>query len=226
MAQGAGQPRHIGTQMDGEQHLSQAVALGCVKPKKHGGPHTLVGFQGQLQILKHGELLKHRGLLKLAANAKLRNLRLGVAQQVNGAAKEHRTRIRSGLASDDVHHRGLACAVRPNDAAQLAGRNVQGQLVNGLKAIKTNRHVFKVQDSAVGDVHLARRIQTRKAGCASTRLGLSNTPGQGGLTGLHPLCALIHQIRRHGLRPFQCRASPTTPFGRNRVTPINSAPST
>jgi hypothetical protein len=98
-----------------------------------------VGFQGQLQVLEHGELLKHRGLLKLAANAKLRNLRLGVAQQINGAAKEHRTRIRSGLARDDVHHRGLACAVRPNDAAQLAGRNVQGQLVNGLKAIKTNQ---------------------------------------------------------------------------------------
>ena len=102
--------------MDGEQHIGQAVALGRVKPEKHRSPHALVGFQGQLQILKHGELLKHSGLLELAANAKLRNLRLGIAQKINRAAKEHRTRIRPGFARDDVHHRGLACAVRPDDA--------------------------------------------------------------------------------------------------------------
>jgi hypothetical protein len=66
-----------------------------------------------------------------------------------------------GLAGDDVHHRGLAGTVGADDAAQLAGRDVQVQAVDGLEAVEAHVHVFQVQDAAVGGVHLARLRDAR-----------------------------------------------------------------
>ena len=57
-------------------------------------------------------------------NKILRALRFVVPQQVDGGAKEHGAALRAGFAGDDVHHRGLTCAVGADDAAQLAGRYV------------------------------------------------------------------------------------------------------
>ena len=80
---------HAAGQMDGVQHFGQAIALFAVALKKHRVLDALVRFQGKLQVFKHRQLFKHRGFLKLAANAQLRNLRLVMAQQINGGAKEH-----------------------------------------------------------------------------------------------------------------------------------------
>ena len=63
---------------------------------------------------------KTRRLLELAADAGLRDLRLGQRQQIDVLAEPGRSRVRPRLAGDDVHHRRLAGAVRTDDAAQLA----------------------------------------------------------------------------------------------------------
>ena len=173
MAQVARHAAHAVGQVDGVQHLGQAVALGRVEPEQHRRGHALVGLERELQVLEHAELLEHRGLLELAADAQLGDLRLVVAQQVDGAAEEHRARVGPGLAGDDVHHRGLARAVGADDAAQLAGRDVQAQLVDGLEAVEADAHVFQVQDAAVGDVHFARRGDAREARFAAAGLGLA-----------------------------------------------------
>ena len=73
------------------------------------------------------------------------------------------------------------------------------------------------------DVHFARRRQARKARVAAARFGLA------GLLffsmRLDPARALFKQIGRH----FRFRiffTQPATPSGRNKVTRMNSAPST
>ncbi len=69
-------------------------------------------------------LLEHGRLLELAADADLRDARLGQAQQVDGLAQVDAAgdvRVaRTGLAGDHIHHRGLAGAVGADHTAQLA----------------------------------------------------------------------------------------------------------
>ena len=195
VAQVAGQTPHMLAQVDGLQHLEQAVALCRIEREEHRGAHRLVGFQRQLQVLEHGELLEHRRLLELAPDAHLRDLGFGVAQQVDRAAEENPPLIGPRLAGDDVHHRRLAGAVGADDAAQLTRRNVERQIIDRLEAVETHAHVFQVQDAAVRDVNFARRGDAREARCATSGFGLAvlflfcqrrNT-----------LRALFHQIRRH-----------------------------
>ena len=83
----------------------------------------------QLEVLEHRQVLEHGRLLELAADAGLRDLRLGQLQQIDVVAEPGRARVGPRLAGDDVHHRRLAGAVRSDDAAQLAGLDVERQSV-------------------------------------------------------------------------------------------------
>ena len=51
--------------------------------------NDFVAGQRQLEVLEHGELLEHRRLLKLAADAGLRDLRLGQRQQIDACVPNH-----------------------------------------------------------------------------------------------------------------------------------------
>ena len=181
-------------------------------------------MQGQFQVLEHGELLEHGGFLKLATNAQLCNLGLAVAQQINGAAKEHRPTVRSRLARDDVHHRRLAGSVGSNDAAQLSRRDVQRQTIDGLEAVKADMHILQIQDSAMRDVDFAVFHHAPDAGIASTGLGLPGPGSQRCVVGFDAFGALFQQVRRHLELPLSFLTSPTTPSGKYSVTPMNSAP--
>ena len=168
VAEHAGLAVNFAGQVDGVQDAGQPVALRAVEPEEQGVLHALVRLERQLQVLEHRQLLEHRGLLELAANPQLGDLRLVVAQQVDGGAEEHRAFVGPGLAGDDVHHRGLACAIGADDAAQLARRNVQVQAVDGLEAVEADVHIFQVQDAAMGHIDFARRRDARHAGAATT----------------------------------------------------------
>src|SRR5690606_22064399 len=183
----------------------------------------------------HAELLEHRGLLELAANAHGGDFGLAVAQQVDGGAEEHRAAVGPGLAGDDVHHRGLAGAVGADDATQLAGRDVKLKAVDGLEAVEADVHVLQIQDAAVRHIHLARHHGPRQAGAAPARFGVA--------VALQALAAGFQQIGGHAWAP--CRAGDVPawarrlalhsriwpgrrirPPGMNSVTTMNSAPST
>jgi hypothetical protein len=119
------------------------------------GAHAAVGAQRQLEVLEHAELLVHRGLLELAADADLRDVGLAQAQQVDVAAEEDLAAVGPGLAGDAVHHRRLAGAVGADDAAQLAHVDGQRQRVQRLEAVEADGDVVQVQRHALGEVGLA-----------------------------------------------------------------------
>ena len=111
--------------------------------------------------------------MKLAANAELRNVCLFVAQQINRAAEKNRAFIGPGFAGDDVHHGGFTGTVGANNAAQLTGRNVQAELVDGLETIKADTDIFKVQNTAMGDVDFARHHHPSVARTATARRSIA-----------------------------------------------------
>ena len=167
VAQVAGETPHTVCEVNGVQDVCQTVPLCRVQLEEHGSFDALVGLQGQFQVLKHRELLKHRRLLELAPDAQLCDLGLFVAQQIDGAAEVHGAAVRPGFAGDDVHHRGLAGAIGPDDAAKLAGRNIQRQVVDGLEAIETHVHIFQVKNAPMGHIHFALVGQSAET-CSAT----------------------------------------------------------
>ena len=200
MAEGARLHPHAVRQVDGVQHFGQVVALARVELEEHRGFDALGGFQSQLEVFKHAQVLEDRRLLELTADAQLSDLGLVVAQQVDGAAKEHAAFVWAGFAGDDVHHRGLARAVGADDAAQLTGRNVERQLVDGLEAIKAHAHVFQIQDAAMRHIHLAGVLDHAAIACAAAT-GLCVFNALLGHAG-HAFSAFLQQIGRHAAPPF------------------------
>src|SRR4030095_6923250 len=87
-------------------------------------------------------------LLKLPPDTRLRNLRLRELEQVDVLPEPRRSLIGPCLAGDDVHHRGLASAVRADDAAQFARIHVQRQAVERLEAVEADGDPFEVQNLA------------------------------------------------------------------------------
>jgi len=61
------------------------------------------------------------------------------------AVEQHCALVRSGLAGDDVHHRGLAGAVGADDRAHLAGFERQRQIVDGVEAVERYVHAVEVR---------------------------------------------------------------------------------
>ena len=97
-------------------------------------------------------MLKNSRLLKLLVNAELCNVGFLVAQEIYCGAEKNRTFVGPGFAGDDVHHGGFICTVGANNAMQFVRCNVQAELVDGLKTIKADTNVFKVQNVAASDV--------------------------------------------------------------------------
>src|SRR5690606_3455237 len=184
-----------------------------------------LGLQGQFQVFKHAQLLEDRGLLELAADADLRDLVLAHGQQVDRRAEIGRARARPRLARDDIHHRGLARAVGADDAAHLAGHDVQAQLVERFEAIEADRDVVQVQDRAMDHIEFARLHHTAVGGLAPPGFAAGARQAFRLVQGAR---ALFHQFRRHALTstflPSSFLTPPTMPSGRNRVTRMNSAP--
>ncbi len=100
-------------------------------------------------------LLEDGRLLELAADADVGDLRFGQARQVDGLAEEGLAGIGPRLAGDDVHHRRLAGAVGADDAAQFAGVDFEGEVVQRLEAVEADGDVFEVERDAVRQVEFA-----------------------------------------------------------------------
>src|SRR5439155_2159105 len=57
-----------------------------------------------------------------------------------------------GLAGDDIHHGGLAGAVRADDGAHLAGRDGEREIVERLEAVEGDADAVEVEHRARGEV--------------------------------------------------------------------------
>ncbi|MNL55844.1 hypothetical protein D3C87_1792870 [compost metagenome] len=90
---------------------------------------------------------EHRRLLKLAADAELGDIGFVLFRQVDRILEDHLTRIRSGLAGDDIHHRRFARAVWADDGAKLARLNHQRQRVDRLEPVEGDGNVFEIEQA-------------------------------------------------------------------------------
>ncbi len=95
-----------------------------------------VAGQRQFQVLEHRQLLEHGRLLKFRPIPAATISGFGHLKQIDVAAKPRGSGIRAGLPGDDVHHGGLAGAVRADDAEQFARIDVQRESLSALKPSK------------------------------------------------------------------------------------------
>ena len=94
--------------------------------------------------------------------------------------------VRTRLPGDDVHHRRLAGAVRADDAAQLAGIDVERQPVERLEAVEADGQLLEVENLAEQRrrrparrrfAHArARRCAARRAAAASSAASRRHSP--------------------------------------------------
>src|SRR5438128_1926614 len=75
-------------------------------------------------------------------------------------------------AGDHVHHRGLAGAVGPDDAAQLARLDDQAQAVERLEAVEADGHAVEIEDRSLRgiEVHFCSRLRRPSTPSGSQRV--------------------------------------------------------
>ena len=108
-----------------------------VRRKNSDARTPLSAFSASSRFSNTREVLEHRRLLELAADAELGDLVLAHGAAGRWSSRRTPCRVGPGLAGDDVHHRGLAGAVRADDAAQLAGADARASA--SLSALKPSK---------------------------------------------------------------------------------------
>ena len=133
-AAGRGDRAAASRRMVSRMLVDAAVLVGASSRHSSVARGAAVVLQRQQQIVLDGVALEHGRLLELAADAELGDLRPRRAWSGRALpSKEHVAVVGPGLAGDDVHHRGLAGAVRADDGAHLAGLDRERQIVERRK---------------------------------------------------------------------------------------------
>ena len=104
-----------------------------------------VAFQREPQIVLHRVHVEHGRLLELAADAEFGDLRLVERGEVVRAVEIDVALVGPRLAGDDVHHGGLAGAVRPDDGAHLARLDRERQIVERAEAVERHRDGVEIE---------------------------------------------------------------------------------
>jgi hypothetical protein len=89
-------------------------------------------------------VFEHGRLLKLSPDARLHDLGLAHLDQVGAPAEPRGAGIGPRLPGNHIHHRRLTGAIRPDDAAQLAGLDVERQRVKRFEAVEANRQLLEI----------------------------------------------------------------------------------
>ncbi len=206
MRQRAGKPVAHRGEADDVEKLADAPPLAVALAPHQRGAGAAVGLERKLDVVGDGVAVEHGRLLKLAADAEPRDLGLVEAREVVIAAVEHHVAgVGPGLAGDDVHHRRLAGAVRPDDRAHLARLDRERQVVERLEAVE--RH---------GDA-----VEIKQRGGEGVRHPFLIPPAAAAVA---PSSAAADARSRRSA--VQCRHVPTMPRGSSSVTATNRPPST
>ena len=139
------------------EHVIDLLLLRRGNPRKKGFHESLLSCERKLKIFKDSELLEDGRLLKLPADTGLRDLGFGHLQQIQVASKPCGAGIGTGFSRDDVHHRGLARTIGADNATQLAGFDVEGELVQGLETVEADSELFEIEN-LVPDGHFLLRL--------------------------------------------------------------------
>ena len=199
---------------DGLEHVSHLLFFGAGHPRQKAAKDPAATTARELEVLVHGVSVKDRGTLKFATDTELANAPLGQPRELDGLILEiDGPRSRACLSGDDIHQRGLACTVRPDDAAQLA-------LVDRQREVLESQESVEIDGDVVDPQHELLLGNDRAALGLHSRLGLLECHGG---------CAHL----AHG-RHLSCRETrleqrapdPSTHRGRARVMVTKSAPRT
>src|SRR5262245_4318193 len=117
--------------------------LGLSPEQRLAGPP--VALERKADIVLDRVHVEYGRLLELAANTEQRNLGLVEARQIVGAVEVNIPRVGPGLASDDVHHGGLAGAVGADDGAHLTWLDGEGEIVERAEAIERHGHAVEIE---------------------------------------------------------------------------------
>ena len=150
MAQAAGEKI---AQMAEADRLQDILDLSCflrAQAMEQRGEDAALALQRELDIVPHRVELEDRRLLEFSADAELGDLRLVVARQID-SLEEDVAGVGAGLAGDDVHHRGLSGAVRPDDGAHLALFDRERERVQRLEPVERHADVVEVEEGRRGE---------------------------------------------------------------------------
>ena len=141
------------------QHLVDLLSLAPRAAPEQRALDAVVDVERQQQIVLDRLTLEHGRLLEFAADAELGNACLVEAGEISLAVEQHRALVGLGLAGDDVHHRGLAGAVRPDDGAHLARLQRQREIIDGVEAVEGDVHAVEIEQrggrSRIHHIHAA-----------------------------------------------------------------------
>ncbi len=99
---------------------------------------------GDLKILADRKVSKHRGNLKLPADPATRNLVLVEAGNII-VAKQDFPRGRLLASRDQIHRRGFAGAVRPDQAAQGLFDDLDAEIIDDGNGVETLAEIFDLE---------------------------------------------------------------------------------
>ena len=137
-------------QPNGFQHPLDAFGFGFAFLPEQRAPDAMIDIQRQQQIVFDGLALEYRRLLEFPADPEFGDPGFVEPGQIGDAVEQHLALIRLGLAGDDVHHRGLAGAVRADDGAHLAGLERQRQIVDGVETVERDMHAVEIEQRGSG----------------------------------------------------------------------------
>jgi len=121
----------------------RGLLVGALAPEQclAGAPLALESEQKVVLDRVHVE---HGRLLEFAADAEFGDLRLVELGKIMRAVEQNVAFVGPRLAGDDVHHRGLAGAIRADDGAHLARLDRDREIVDGAEAVERHRHGVQV----------------------------------------------------------------------------------
>ena len=131
------------------KRLVNATPLFSGQARHQTVPETLVRSHSQFKILEDRVPLKHRRALKLASDAGQGDLILRHLGEIQGIAEKDRALVRAGFAGDHIHQGGLPRPIGTDQTAQFARIKIERQVIQRLKAVKTDGEIFNVQNDAM-----------------------------------------------------------------------------
>ncbi len=125
---------------DQRESLVNRLPLLDGEPREEGSEDALLALGRELQVLEDGVTREDRRTLELAADPQLDDFVLCESRDVL-SFEAYGPRVGSRLSGDDVHERRLSGAVRTHDASELAGLEVERQVVERSEAVEAHGDV-------------------------------------------------------------------------------------
>src|SRR5580700_277189 len=170
-------------------------------------PGAACSGEREFEVLKHRQVFEYCRALKLTPDTEIGDGALVEPGQVFVAAEENFARIGAGFAGHDIHHRGLARAVRADDRSELPFLDDEREIVQRLEAVETDGDAIQIKQDVAGCPYSCRAH-------ARFLIATGSWTGTGVFVG----------ATRRGRGQGRFRRIPTIPCGNTRVVSTKRPP--